>query len=227
MPLALRRREGADISQQRRCPRHVRRAVSLGRPPRVAPAFSTIRRSMRFLRQSMPRSFSSLMSLRDPACRFSEDCGFPLAQVKGGSRGARTSFVPESPEKPLSMTAPIASGWSESPGGPCAHWKAPPFRRACRQRSLTGSVIQVCLLRVQKCIVGRGHEVSSNVPARTRYKPSLGLPVLKSQQPHTEQTQRIFTRPLSATLSRGCGSSAVRRKPATARAIENALLVKC
>ena len=25
-----------------------------------------------------------------------------------------------------SMTAPIASGWSESPGGTCTHWKAPP-----------------------------------------------------------------------------------------------------
>src|SRR6201982_180670 len=40
-----------------------------------------------------------------------------------------------------SMTAPIASGWSESPGGPCTHWKAPPchgappepsFRKALR-----------------------------------------------------------------------------------------------
>src|ERR1700751_5427087 len=25
-----------------------------------------------------------------------------------------------------SMTAPIFSRWSESPGGPCTHWKAPP-----------------------------------------------------------------------------------------------------
>ena len=25
------------------------------------------------------------------------------------------------------MTAPIASGWSDSPGGPRTHWKAPPF----------------------------------------------------------------------------------------------------
>src|SRR5215467_542408 len=33
-----------------------------------------------------------------------------------------------------SMTAPIASGWSESPGGPCAHWKAPPFHGARRFR---------------------------------------------------------------------------------------------
>jgi len=26
-----------------------------------------------------------------------------------------------------SMTAPIASGWSNSPGGIFTHWKAPPF----------------------------------------------------------------------------------------------------
>src|ERR1700736_3997293 len=35
------------------------------------------------------------------------------------------------------MTAPIASGWSESPGGPCTHWKAPPFHGARRNRPLT------------------------------------------------------------------------------------------
>src|SRR6202045_2277047 len=33
-----------------------------------------------------------------------------------------------------SMTAPIASGWSESPGGPCTHWKAPPCHGARRNR---------------------------------------------------------------------------------------------
>src|ERR1700720_1212355 len=32
------------------------------------------------------------------------------------------------------MTAPIASGWSESPGGPCTHWKAPPCHGARRNR---------------------------------------------------------------------------------------------
>src|SRR6516225_3096835 len=32
------------------------------------------------------------------------------------------------------MTAPIASGWSESPGGACTHWKAPPFHGARRKR---------------------------------------------------------------------------------------------
>src|SRR5215472_1495714 len=35
-----------------------------------------------------------------------------------------------------SMTAPIASGWSESPGGPRTHCKAPPFHGARREQSL-------------------------------------------------------------------------------------------
>ena len=34
-----------------------------------------------------------------------------------------------------SMTAPIASGRSESPGGPCTHWKAPPCHGAHPLRS--------------------------------------------------------------------------------------------
>jgi len=29
-----------------------------------------------------------------------------------------------------SMTAPVASGWSISPGGACTHWKAPPLHGA-------------------------------------------------------------------------------------------------
>src|ERR1700720_808122 len=33
-----------------------------------------------------------------------------------------------------SMTAPIASGWSESPGGACTHWKAPPCHGAPPKR---------------------------------------------------------------------------------------------
>src|SRR5215470_9238432 len=35
------------------------------------------------------------------------------------------------------MTAPIASGWSESPGGACTHWKAPPCHGARGERSFT------------------------------------------------------------------------------------------
>jgi len=34
-----------------------------------------------------------------------------------------------------SMTAPIASGWSGLPGGPCTHWKAPPSHGARQQRT--------------------------------------------------------------------------------------------
>ena len=34
-----------------------------------------------------------------------------------------------------SMTAPVASGWSVSPGGTCTHWKAPPSHGARKYRS--------------------------------------------------------------------------------------------
>src|SRR5215831_18834431 len=33
-----------------------------------------------------------------------------------------------------SMPAPVASGGSESPGGPCTHWKAPPCHGARQKR---------------------------------------------------------------------------------------------
>src|SRR3954451_13045707 len=38
------------------------------------------------------------------------------------------------------MTAPIASGGSESPGGACTHWKAPPLHGARRFRTFVRQV---------------------------------------------------------------------------------------
>ncbi len=40
-----------------------------------------------------------------------------------------------------SMTAPVASGWSISPGGACTHWKAPPLHGAHTRdiRALAGN----------------------------------------------------------------------------------------
>src|SRR5208282_1513080 len=35
-----------------------------------------------------------------------------------------------------SMPAPVASGWSESPGGACTHWKAPPYHGAHQLRTV-------------------------------------------------------------------------------------------
>src|SRR6476660_2566930 len=35
-----------------------------------------------------------------------------------------------------SMPAPVASGWSESPGGACTHWKAPPCHGARRRLTM-------------------------------------------------------------------------------------------
>src|SRR6476659_9559967 len=37
-----------------------------------------------------------------------------------------------------SMPAPVASGWSESPGGACTHWKAPPCHGAHPKETLPG-----------------------------------------------------------------------------------------
>src|SRR5208337_2095146 len=34
-----------------------------------------------------------------------------------------------------SMTAPVASGWSDWPGGACTHWKAPPCHGARQQET--------------------------------------------------------------------------------------------
>src|SRR5436309_15440637 len=40
-----------------------------------------------------------------------------------------------------SMPAPVASGWSESPGGPRTHWKAPP----CTAHPLSGRLLRRAL----------------------------------------------------------------------------------
>src|SRR3954447_20412863 len=49
-----------------------------------------------------------------------------------------------------SMTAPIASGWSESPGGTCTHWKAPPCHGARGNRTFR------CQRRCRQ--IGFGHD---------------------------------------------------------------------
>ncbi len=61
----------------------------------------------------------------------------------------------------------------------------------------SGSTTQGCLLRVQKCTVGRGHEVSSRVPARTfrTVEPGLGPGEIR--------------RPAFRTYPAGCHTSAV------------------
>ena len=60
-----------------------------------------------------------------------------------------------------SMTAPIASGWSGSPGGACTHWKAPPLHGARHKRSLG-----VCGDRLIGLPIPHGEAVSSAVRER-------------------------------------------------------------
>jgi len=77
--------------------------------------------------------------------------------------------------------------------------------------SPSGSVTQGCVLRVQKCAVGRSQEVSSSVPARSATKvPGGAVPgfaPLQIQVPHPAQTQRITVRLLSAVRWKDRGSS--------------------
>jgi hypothetical protein len=104
-----------------------------------------------------------------------------------------------------------------------------PMSAGCvsKLRSPSGSMIQGCLLRIHRCTVGRSHDVSSSVPARTvrTGAPGLGVPLI--HEPQSGQSQRIVTRPLSVVRSTGRGSAAVIRNDLSAITIpiEKALLV--
>ena len=56
-------------------------------------------------------------------------CGLPFNSMHCRNSLRQCHFV-------TSMTAPIASGWSELPGGACTRWKAPPLHGARRLRPL-------------------------------------------------------------------------------------------
>src|ERR1700747_167526 len=62
-------------------------------------------------------------------------CTLPLSPIRDTLIGGFSHFV-------TSMTAPIASGWSESPGGACTHWKAPPCHGAPPDLPLRGQTAQ-------------------------------------------------------------------------------------
>jgi hypothetical protein len=92
-------------------------------------------------------------------------------------------------------------------------------------------MIQGCALRLQKWAVGRSHEVSSSVPARSAKTvpagAAPGFAPLQTQVPHSTQTHRVTVRPLSAVRWKDRVSPPVKRhaSAATMRAEEKALLV--
>jgi hypothetical protein len=91
----------------------------------------------------------------------------------------------------------------------------------------SGNTIQGCLLRVQKCTVGRSQEVSSKVPARTLLNGLADEPRLLIHEPHSGHTHRDTLRPLSAVWSIARGSPVRWKACASINiAMENALLVK-
>ena len=73
------------------------------------------------------------------------------------------------------MTAPIASGWSESPGGTCTHWKAPPCHAGYDEFSIRRTQEKSSLVRdlwrvTESPIGGRPTFDQYGLGARTRQK---------------------------------------------------------
>jgi hypothetical protein len=102
---------------------------------------------------------------------------------------------------------------SEAPPLACRNAsRAPTFWSIANQAdcpstsSPSGITTHGCLLLPQICRVGRSQEVSSSVPPRTRYSPSLGKLVI--QDPHSGQTSRVLIKMSLGKLSR---SSMVRK----------------
>ena len=50
------------------------------------------------------------------------------------------SVTLDDPDPPQNKDTLLASGWSESPGGACTHWKAPPCHGAPPFRLLAAAV---------------------------------------------------------------------------------------
>jgi hypothetical protein len=92
--------------------------------------------------------------------------------------------------------------------------------------SPSGIAIQGCLLRVQKCTVGRSQEVSSKVPPRTLRTVAPGREA-QTHEPHSGQIHQIVSLPLSARRWTAFGSPRTTRKApsGSTQAIEKALLV--
>ena len=88
-----------------------------------------------------------------------------------------------------SMTAPIASGWSESPGGTCTHWKAPPCHGAPPLRPLPSA----------------SREVSVGWEPAIRFR-RIRMPQTRdTRRPCTCSRDSSVASGLSAGLIRSCG----------------------
>ena len=104
-----------------------------------------------------------------------------------------------------SMPALVASGWSESPGGPCTYWKAPPCHAGYDEFSIRRTQEKSSLVRdlwrvTESPIGGRPTFDQYGLGARTRQKklmtPCISVIVYQS----------VFFAPLKAI----CSTSAVR-----------------
>ena len=95
-----------------------------------------------------------------------------------------------------SMPAPVASGWSCSPGGACTHWKAPPFHGARSKRTL-----------LARAPVARGHPARSLQNGDFGRRPSPSRPDGGKDFRRTDQRRPVRglggDMPRPHTLARG------------------------
>src|SRR5690349_293455 len=92
------------------------------------------------------------------------------------------------------MTAPIASGWSESPGGPCTHWKAPPFHGARRFRPF-GDTREIC--RVQTRAYNKGATADNLSQAVAMFERALAF------DPQSVEAQSLLALTLAGRVLAG------------------------
>src|SRR6202040_3608919 len=82
-----------------------------------------------------------------------------------------------------SMPAPVASGWSESPGGACTHWKAPPCHGAHPYRPLLEATPSGNWVQLSKCIpqtILRGDEWYNDYAAKAGIGDIIGTRLFDS-----------------------------------------------
>src|SRR5262249_30566737 len=85
------------------------------------------------------------------------------------------------------MTAPIASGGSESPGGPCTHWKAPPCHGARRNQPFACHGSHELNRPRHSCRIVSSSSSGLQVPLRG---PVVSLPSQQREPTATHQDRR-------------------------------------
>src|SRR5207249_256473 len=108
-----------------------------------------------------------------------------------------------------SMPAPVASGWSQSPGGPCTHWKAPPCHGAPPLAAVEGAG---GVGAVRHRDVPRSQRDTDPLPGMALCRSSVGPEGLLSSLIPGSAPARHGLSPLSTAVDEGRGLGASRSR---------------